>query len=226
MIPAAGVGARMSADRPKQYLDLAGSPVILHTLKAISRFSSLKGILLGLSPDDRWWPSVRSQVKDLPYPLVEFAGGDERAQTVALGLEEIIRRGGGDDWVLVHDAVRPLIQSADIDRLVNEAATEGGLLALPVADTLKAEQDGCVVNTVDRQHLWRALTPQFFAVQQLKQALQHCLERGLVVTDEASAIEQDGGRPRLVTGSADNIKLTYPSDMTMAESLIKNRETT
>jgi len=228
LIPAAGIGSRMAADRPKQYLDLAGVPVIIHTLRAIDAYRPLKGILLGLSETDGEWPRVNSALAGLTTELITFNGGAERADTVLLGLQEIVRRGGENDWVLVHDAVRPLVSVTDINRLVSEVSnnTDGGLLALPVADTLKSELQGCANSTVDRSHLWRALTPQFFPVARLMQALAQCRDQSMLVTDESSAIEHTGGKPRLVTGSADNIKLTYPSDLEMAESLILSRSKT
>jgi len=218
----------MAADRPKQYLDLAGNPVITHTLRAIDAYQPLSGILVGISVSDRYWPEFEPGLDGLTSELITFNGGAERADTVLLGLQEIVRRGGEGDWVLVHDAVRPLVSAADIDRLVREVDNNenGGLLALPVADTLKSEQQGRANGTVDRSHLWRALTPQFFPVARLMQALAHCRDQGMLVTDESSAIEHTGGRPRLVTGSADNIKLTYPTDLEMAASLILSRSKT
>jgi len=225
LIPAAGTGSRMAADRPKQYLDLAGFPVITHTLRAIDAYRPLRGILVGILESDQYWPEVETGLDGFTSELITFKGGAERADTVLLGLQEIARRGGEDDWVLVHDAVRPLVSATDIDRLVSEVANheDGGLLALPVADTLKSEQQGRASGTVDRSHLWRAMTPQFFPVTRLMQVLAQCREQGMLVTDESSAIEHTGGRPRLVTGSADNIKLTYPTDMEMAASLILSR---
>ena len=226
MIPAAGVGSRMGSELPKQYIELGDAPVIVHTIRSITRFKSLKGILVGLSPDDRWWPEAQQQLGDLPCPVTTYAGGAERAETVLLGLEKISDEAEPGCWVLVHDAVRPMVRKSDIEHLVNSVAgdPDGGLLALPVADTLKSENDGRSNGTVDRSHLWRALTPQYFPVNRLKQALESCSQQGVVVTDEASAMETIGAKPRLVTGHTDNIKLTYPSDLEIARMLLANRE--
>ncbi|MGW8246903.1 MAG: 2-C-methyl-D-erythritol 4-phosphate cytidylyltransferase [Acidiferrobacterales bacterium] len=226
MIPAAGVGSRMGSEVPKQYLELCDAPVIVHTLRSIARFKSLQGILVGLSPEDSWWAGVDKHLNEFNCPIITYEGGAERADTVLLGLEEISSRQESDSWVLVHDAVRPLVRKSDIENLVNTVSTnpDGGLLALPVADTLKSEIDGYSVNTVDRSHLWRALTPQYFPVDRLMQALRKSKAQGVVVTDEASAMEQIGARPRLVAAHTDNIKLTYPSDLEIARLLLTNKK--
>lgn len=215
----------MGAGQPKQYLALCGVPVIVRTIRAIARLNSLTGILIGLSADDHSWPQIRHELDDLPCPLLPYTGGSERADTVRLGLQEIARQAGENQWVLVHDAVRPLVRVADIEKLVSTVGghADGGLLALPVADTLKSESDGCAAETVDRSHLWRALTPQYFPVSRLLQALTQCRDQGVLVTDESSAMESIGARPRLVTGHADNIKLTFPSDLDLLESLLQKQ---
>lgn len=228
MIPAAGVGSRMGSDLPKQYLELGDAPVIVHTIRSIARFKSLKGILVGLSPDDRWWPAAQQKLQDLSCPVTTYEGGAERADTVLLGLEKISAEAHPGSWVLVHDAVRPMVRQKDIEHLVDTVAADpdGGLLALPVADTLKSENEGRSSGTVDRSHLWRALTPQYFPVDRLKQALGTCKQQGVVVTDEASAMEMIGAKPRLVTGHTDNIKLTYPSDLEIARMLLEYSKVT
>lgn len=226
LIPAAGIGSRMAADRPKQYLELAGRSILEHSIRAVGRHQPLKGLLVGIAQNDSWWPGIEQNLNDLPCQLVRFDGGAERSETVLQGLNKIEQLGGIDDTVLVHDAVRPLVMMADIERLVQAVGdhADGGLLALPVADTLKREQDQRVQQTVDRSHLWRALTPQVFPVRRLRDALRKCVKDGVVVTDEASALEHVGGHPLLVEGSADNIKITYPSDLSMAELLITRRD--
>lgn len=226
VIPAAGIGSRMGLELPKQYLELCGEPVIVHTIRSIARFKPLQGILVGLSADDRWWSQAQDRLQDLDCPLETYEGGAERADTVLRGLERISLKDVADNWVLVHDAVRPLVRRSDIESLVDTVAgnPDGGLLAQPVADTLKSENEGCSVATVDRSHLWRALTPQYFPVDRLTQALIQSREFGVAVTDEASAMEFVGARPRLVPAHTDNIKLTYPSDLDIAKVLLANKK--
>jgi len=216
----------MGSELPKQYIELGDAPVIVHTIRSIARFNSLKGILVGLSPGDRWWPAAQQKLRDLPCPVMTYEGGAERADTVLLGLEKISAESESGSWVLVHDAVRPMVRQKDIEYLVDSVAgdADGGLLALPVADTLKTENGGRSNGTVDRSHLWRALTPQYFPVDRLKHALETCKQQDIVVTDEASAMETIGAKPRLVTGHSDNIKLTYPSDLDIARMLLANRK--
>ena len=228
VIPAAGVGSRMGSDLPKQYIELGDAPVIVHTIRSIARFKPLQGILVGLSPEDRWWPAAQPKLQNLSCPVISYEGGAERADTVLLGLEKISEEAKPGSWVLVHDAVRPMVRQKDIEQLVDSVTgdSDGGLLALPVADTLKSENDGRSNGTVDRIHLWRALTPQYFPVDRLKQALETCKQQGVVVTDEASAMEMIGAKPRLVAGHTDNIKLTYPSDLEIARMLLANRKET
>lgn len=216
----------MGSELPKQYLELCGEPVIVHTIRSIARFKLLQGILVGLSAGDRWWSQAQDRLQDLDCPIEIYEGGTERADTVLSGLERISLKGGADNWVLVHDAVRPLVRSSDIESLVDSVSgnVDGGLLAQPVADTLKSENDGCSVGTVDRSHLWRALTPQYFPVDRLMQALIQSKDFGVAVTDEASAMEFIGARPRLVPAHTDNIKLTYPSDLDIAKVLLANKK--
>ena len=216
----------MGAGKPKQYLEIDGDPIIVHTIRSIASYPLLKGILIGVSDDDRWWPGCRERLQDIECNLLSYEGGAERSDTVLRGLEKIPDGDTSGDWVLVHDAVRPLVRTVDIEKLVQSVAgdPDGGLLALPVADTLKAESEGVVTGTVDRAHLWRALTPQFFPVERLKNALVTCKHQGQAVTDEASAMEMVGAKPRLVAGHADNIKLTYPEDLEIARSLVAKRK--
>ena len=225
IIPAAGVGRRMKLQQPKQYLQFQQHPVIVHSIRAVARSGPLRGILVGLSADDSWWTGMTG-LEELPCPLVPFEGGAERADTVLLGLKQIHQLPDTEhDWVLVHDAVRPLVRKQDIENLISTVANhaDGGLLALPVADTLKREQDGCSVETVDRSRLWRALTPQYFPATRLRDALEQCQRDSVAVTDEASAMEHIGAHPRLVAGHADNIKITFPSDLQLAEALYRQQ---
>jgi len=218
IVPAAGVGARMHADRPKQYLPLAGKTVIEVTLDRLAAVPGISGIFVGIGENDRWWPEIAPRATDA------FRGGAERALTVLNGLHTVSRFAHPDDLVLVHDAVRPCVRVSDIVRLIERGGTcaDGGLLALPVADTVKqAASDNRVVATVPRDRLWRALTPQVFKVRTLADALESAVAAGNPVTDEASAIERAGGHPMLVEGAADNIKITVSADLVLAELILR-----
>lgn len=224
VIPAAGSGQRMHAGRPKQYLDLRGRPVILHSLERLASFPKIRGMVVGLAPDDRHWPNLGTLPAKL---LTTYVGGDERAVTVLNGLHALSEHASPDDWVLVHDAVRPCLRLADIVRLVSEVGEypDGGLLAVTLTDTVKRTDDNVrVMATEARDHLWRALTPQMFRYAVLRQALERVLRDAVAVTDEATAIEYTGGRPRLVAGHADNIKITHPGDLALAEFYMQQQQ--
>ena len=214
VIPAAGVGARMAADRPKQYLQLGGQTLIEHSLDCFLDHPSLRGVVVSLAADDPYWPGLRSASD----PRIQRApGGRERADSVLNALLVLHEQGAADsDWVLVHDAARPNLARSDLDRLLSELADDpvGGLLAVPARDTLKrADGNGRVSATVDRSTIWQAYTPQMFRLGTLHRALAECLVADVVVTDEASAIEWTGLAPRLVEGRSDNIKVTRPEDL-------------
>lgn len=224
MVPAAGGGLRLGADRPKQYVALRGRPILLHTLDRLASYPRLRGILVGIGADDAYWPTLNDST---PKLLGTYVGGEQRAQTVLNGLEALARHAGPNDWVLVHDAARPCLRHADIDRLLAAVAghADGGLLALPLSDTLKrADLTGSVSETVTRTGLWRALTPQAFPIAALRDALDAALRAGIEITDEASAMEYTGARPRLVPGHADNIKITLPGDLALAELYLREQE--
>lgn len=214
LIPAAGVGARMLADRPKQYLQLAGKTILEHTLDCFLDHPQLRGLVVSLSADDAYWPT-------LPYARNErierAEGGAERADSVLNGLIRLAELGAGEnDWVLVHDAARPNLSRYDLDLLLVELANDpvGGLLAVPARDTLKrAGADGRVQETVDRSVIWQAYTPQMFRLGTLHRVLADALVSGVQITDEASAIEWAGQSPRLIEGRADNLKVTRPEDL-------------
>jgi len=219
VVPAAGAGRRMGSAIPKQYLPLAGQPVIAHTLDTLLRYPPLAGVVVAISAGDEWWREVAA-VRVADKPLLVVTGGAERGHSVLNGLEALWERAHPDDWVLVHDAARPCLSVADLDRLFIELADDamGGLLAVPVHDTLKqADATGRVAATVNRSQLWRALTPQMFRLGMLRDALRDALARGLTVTDEAAAMEAAGFAPRLVEGRADNLKITRPEDLALAE---------
>ena len=214
VIPAAGVGSRMRADRPKQYLDLDGRTILEHTLDCFLTHPNLRGLVVSLAADDPWWPSLACASDSRIH---RAAGGSERANSVLGGLRQL-RELGADarDWVLVHDAARPNLARTDLDRLLSELAEDpvGGLLAVPVRDTLKrVGPNGRVQETVDRSVIWQAYTPQMFRFGALEQALAGALVEHVAITDEASALEWAGQAPRLIEGRADNLKITRPEDL-------------
>lgn len=214
VIPAAGIGSRMRADRPKQYLQLAGRTILEHTLDCFLGHPRLKGLVLSLAADDHYWPALPAAA-DSRISRVE--GGAERADSVLAGLLRLLELGAQpEDWVLVHDAARPNLARGDLDQLLAELADDpvGGLLAVPARDTLKRiGADGRVAETVDRSLIWQAYTPQMFRFAALHHALADALVAGAAVTDEASALEWAGLAPKLVEGRADNLKITRPEDL-------------
>ncbi|QTS85046.1 2-C-methyl-D-erythritol 4-phosphate cytidylyltransferase [Ectopseudomonas khazarica] len=214
VIPAAGIGARMAADRPKQYLQVAGRSILEHTLQRFLDHPALRGVVVSLTADDPYWPALA--VASDPR-IRRAAGGRERADSVLAGLETLKSEGAADDdWVLVHDAARPNLALEDLQRLLDSLADDpvGGLLAVPARDTLKrAGADGRVQETVDRSVIWQAYTPQMFRLGALRQALAQALRAQVAITDEASAMEWAGLAPRLVEGRADNLKVTRPEDL-------------
>ncbi|MDH0426290.1 2-C-methyl-D-erythritol 4-phosphate cytidylyltransferase [Stutzerimonas stutzeri] len=214
VIPAAGVGSRMRADRPKQYLQVAGRCIIEHTLDCFLDHPTLAGLVVCVAADDPYWPGLPCASD----PRIQRApGGRERCDSVLSGLQRLGLMGAADqDWVLVHDAARPNLAREDLDKLLHELAADpvGGLLAVPARDTLKrADADGRVAETVDRSVIWQAFTPQMFRLGMLRDALGAALGDGAPVTDEASAIEWAGHSPKLVEGRADNLKVTRPEDL-------------
>ncbi len=213
VIPAAGVGSRMRADRPKQYLELAGRTVIEHTIARFSSHPAIKGIVVVITDGDPYWAELNID------GLITAPGGAERCHSVLNGLDALDGLAGENDWVLVHDAARPCLRREDIDKLIAELSADpvGGLLGLPVADTLKRVGPGDRVEaTVDRDRLWRALTPQMFRLGALRDALRQALADGFLVTDGASAMEHAGFAPRMVEGRGENIKITRPEDLSLA----------
>ncbi|MBA1257910.1 2-C-methyl-D-erythritol 4-phosphate cytidylyltransferase [Pseudomonas oryzihabitans] len=220
VIPAAGVGARMRADRPKQYLDLCGRSLLERTLDCFLDHPRLRGLAVSLAAEDPWWPTLAC-ARDAR--ILRAPGGRERADSVLGGLLLLSEQGASDgDWVLVHDAARPNLCRADLDRLLAELARDpvGGLLGVPARDTLKrVGRDGRVSETVDRSQVWLAYTPQMFRLGALRDALSAGLAAGAAITDEASAMEWAGHAPRLVEGRADNIKVTTPEDLQRLQSV-------
>ena len=222
LIPAAGSGARMATELPKQYALLAGKPMIHHAVHCLCAHPLIEQVFVVLSPGDARfaaldWSACGSKLTAL------YCGGETRAASVFNGLLAANDAIDGADWVLVHDAARPCLRTADIDRLIAEIGDSevGGLLAVPVADTLKrANAEREVVQTETREHLWRAQTPQMFRYRVLIEALRRA--DIAAVTDESNAVEQTGAKPKLVQGSATNIKITVPEDLELAELILKN----
>lgn len=221
LVPCAGVGSRAGTVLPKQYALVAGMPVVKHTLQALAGVRRLHAVWVVVSPDDTLFAE---HVPGFTGRLARV-GGPSRAHTVLSGLAALQADGApADDWVLVHDAARCLLQPAWVDALIDACREDpvGGLLALPVADTLKRAAGDRVAGSVERAHTWQAQTPQMFRLgvlhAALTQALAHAPE---TVTDEASAIEALGLAPLLVHGAMENFKLTYPADFAFAERLLR-----
>lgn len=224
LVPAAGSGRRMGNELPKQYLPLAGQPMIFHALNTLCACPEIAAVFVVLAPDDTLfrsydWSRLGSKFqRDKLQPL--FCGGGERAESVLNGL--LASEMEPDDWVLVHDAVRPCLALSHLARLIAESRDDavGGILAVPVADTLKrADGDGRILRTENRENLWQAQTPQMFRAGLLAQALQ----QGGTFTDESSAMEAMGLHPKLVLGEPANFKVTYPQDLLLAELLLKEK---
>jgi 2-C-methyl-D-erythritol 4-phosphate cytidylyltransferase len=219
----------MRSDIPKQYLDILGRPVIEHTINRLLSVDQVKGAVVSLQDDDPYWPDIRIESEK---PVIVAPGGEERCHSVINALEVLSTQPDfrlDNIWALVHDAVRPCVSTDDIRQLIDVAAStdSGGLLAVPVRDTMKRQDDDQrVALTVDRTGLWHALTPQLFAWRELHDALSSALASGCLVTDESSAMEHAGHRPMLVQGSAGNIKITRPADLLLAELYIKTMSAT
>ena len=220
ILPAAGIGSRMAADRPKQYLKIFDQTILEHTINCFLSHPAFNSIVLGLSKDDQYWST-------LPFAedtrIQTYNGGAERVDSVLNGLAFISDRAQADDWVWVHDAARPCLNHDDIDRLIDalKRSDDGALLAVPINDTVKrANASLTVEKTIDRTGLWRAMTPQVFRFAKLKQALAQSIVAKQNVTDESSAIEFLGGKPVLVKGAESNLKVTRPSDLKIAASVI------
>lgn len=220
LVPAAGFGARMGNELPKQYLDLAGRPMIWHALSTLCASPNIKTVFVVLAPDDEYfarydWSHCAGKLEPL------YCGGATRAESVANGL--LASELEPDDWVLVHDAARPCLSVHLLSRMIAELRDDpvGGILAVPVADTLKrGDSQQRIAHTEPREGLWQAQTPQMFRTGLLAQALQQCK----TATDEASAIEALGLQPKLVASDSSNFKVTYPQDIVLAELLLKDHK--
>ncbi|EKB21030.1 2-C-methyl-D-erythritol 4-phosphate cytidylyltransferase [Aeromonas veronii] len=210
IVPAAGIGSRMGADCPKQYLQLAGKTILEHTLERLLSHPAIAQVIVALAPHDHWFEAL--PVAANPR-IVRVEGGAERAFSVLNGLH--VAQG---EWVLVHDAARPCLTHGDLDALIVAAMGCGGaILGSRVRDTMKrSDVEGNIIATVEREQLWHALTPQMFPTRALKRALEEGLLLGATITDEASAMERAGFAVRMVEGRADNIKVTRPEDLSLA----------
>jgi 2-C-methyl-D-erythritol 4-phosphate cytidylyltransferase/2-C-methyl-D-erythritol 2,4-cyclodiphosphate synthase len=233
IVPAAGRGARFAASTeasaPKQYAPLLGTTVLEWSLRALLAEPRVHAVMVALAADDARWPSIAARLAS--PKLRTTVGGANRQDSVANGLDALAAQAAADDWILVHDAARPCLNAADLGALLDAVAQpaagaanrDGAVLAVPVVDTVKREL-GDHVATVDRQGLWRALTPQVFAFAQLRHALKEAKLAGVEVTDEAQAVERLGLRPTLVQGSPFNVKITRAQDLATAANILKMTE--
>lgn len=218
-MPAAGIGRRFGAERPKQYAMLRGRTVIEWALRPFLGDRRCAGVVVALAAHDPYWPDIA------PAGVIRAAGGAERSHSVRNGLAALCGRAQPQDWVLVHDAARPCLPVGDLDSLLRrlEAHPVGGLLAAPAADTLKRTDDaGEVAQTVERAGLWRALTPQMFHYRELCEALDRAHAARRLPTDEAQALEWLGRRPAIIEGSAANIKITSGADLALAAAVLES----
>jgi 2-C-methyl-D-erythritol 4-phosphate cytidylyltransferase len=223
VIPAAGSGSRMLSSTPKQYLSFQGKTVLEHCLDRLLSHPAINGVVLVLGDDDDTWESLGYMSAK---PLFTANGGAERHVSVYSGLTTLQYRCGNDALALVHDAARPLVSHSDLDAVIDAARRNeaGAILASPLTDTLKRQNERLEIDsTLSRQGLWRALTPQVFHLAPLLSALKRVIDDGLVVTDDAQAIEMIGYTPALVEGSADNFKITAPGDLQLAEQIWLNQ---
>lgn len=223
VVPAAGVGSRMRASCPKQYLPLAGQSVIENTLQRLLAVPFIEKIFVAISPSDAYWHDLDIST----HPQITTAkGGKERADSVLNGLQSLSDVAADNDWVLVHDAARPCVSVDAIAALWSKCLAHpvGGILGVPVADTLKKVNGNLdIERTVDRSVLWQAQTPQLFRYKILRDALERALVSDALVTDESSAIEYAGLVPLMVEGNGDNIKITRPEDLPLAEMILKKQ---
>lgn len=222
VVPAAGVGTRMGAALPKQYLSLGGRTIAEHTLARLLAFAPICQVVVAVAEGDGWWPELAVNGH---HRVTTVIGGASRSESVCAGLDAVLEQ-APSAWVLVHDMARPLVRLSDIRALLSAVNAEdrnsGAILAQRVSDTVKRGDAGHhIVETLDRDSIWRALTPQLFSARQLRQALT---DRSDALTDEASAMEAAGHHPALIEGRADNIKITVPEDLVLARFYLQRQE--
>ena len=217
IVPAAGIGSRMGADCPKQYLTLAGKTILEHTLGCLLSHPAIARVIVALAPHDEWFEQLAVAADPR---VLRVEGGSARAYSVLNALHVVEGK-----WVLVHDAARPCLTQGDLDALIASAmACDGAILGSRVRDTMKrTDGAGNIVATVEREQLWHALTPQMFPTGTLKRALEEGLALGALITDEASAMERAGFTVKMVEGRADNIKVTRPEDLSLAELFLQQQ---
>ncbi|MFA0567241.1 2-C-methyl-D-erythritol 4-phosphate cytidylyltransferase [Vibrio gallaecicus] len=223
IVPAAGVGSRMKADRPKQYLIIHGKTILEHTVAKLLSHPQVECVVIAVDDSDPYFSDLSISQNSR---VIRVSGGKERADSVLSALD-FLNEQQKSGWVMVHDAARPCLSSADIDKLIDSARSHpvGAILAAPVRDTMKRGMNGMIKQTVERADLWHALTPQMFRSDDLYTALSEALEQEVEITDEASALEWKGLSPALVIGCSDNFKITQPEDLALAEFyLSKNKE--
>ncbi|MEK9792772.1 MAG: 2-C-methyl-D-erythritol 4-phosphate cytidylyltransferase [Halieaceae bacterium] len=221
VVPAAGSGRRLGGEIPKQYREIAGAPLLEHTLRALLASPDIRGIVVALDPSDRRADAI-SSLSDARVQTV--AGGAERAHSVLAGLDFLVGDAADEDWVLVHDAARPCLPVESLNALIDCARQRraGAILAAPVSDTLKQVDDTArVTHTVDRSTLWRAQTPQLFPLIALRRSLRQCLDEIGEVTDEAMAMEWAGEPVHVVEGPPTNIKVTVEADLAYVEMILR-----
>lgn len=210
IIPASGVGSRMNAPLPKQYLKIHGKTILEHTLKPFIEHAQITKIIVAVSKQDPFY----KQITLLNHPKIQIVfGGETRANSVYNALVQL----NENDWALVHDAARPCLKRSDLDKILQITDENGGILATPAIDTMKRANGNQIAHTEDRSTLWHALTPQFFNADLLRSALTQAFDQNAVITDEASAMEFVGFKPLLISGRSDNLKVTRPEDLALAE---------
>lgn len=225
LIPAAGIGSRMGSTIPKQYLEIDNTAILEHSIRIFLDNPLITNYVVALHAEDAYWQRLDSSLR---ASVLTVNGGDERYASVINGLKAVIESGDSDDWVLVHDAARPCLSQADLNRLLEARhnAQDGALLALPAIDTIKqshGSSSSSVASTLDRSMIWQAQTPQLFRAGRLLDALERVLAKGIAVTDESSAIEVLGGQPLLVRGSKANLKITEPEDLALATFILQSQ---
>lgn len=213
VVPAAGIGSRMQADKPKQYLKIQGKTILEYTLEVLIHYPAISQIIVAVTSSDPYLAEI-NLLNHSKIQLVE--GGKTRAESVLNGLQQI--KNNANTWAMVHDAARPCLTHQDLDKLLQINDINGAILAIPAVDTIKRTNSSLQIQqTEDRSQLWLAQTPQFFPAQTLKHALQQALAKDFTITDEASAMELMGFHPYLVAGRSDNLKITRPEDLALAE---------
>jgi 2-C-methyl-D-erythritol 4-phosphate cytidylyltransferase len=223
VLPAAGVGKRMKANCPKQYLKINHKTILEHTVTRLASHPMIKTIIIALGSEDEYFAetNLSEQAK-----VIVVNGGKERVDSVLAGLNIIDHN--QFPWVLVHDAARPCLTINDLNTLIDACLAKdiGGILASPVRDTMKRSNKNLIQKTIEREDLWHALTPQMFPTTQLKTSIEKALDAQAVITDEASAIEFSGGKSQLISSSSENIKITHPDDLALAEFIINKQLST